>query len=143
MRFRNSKVIISLLLILIIIFYVIAYFDNRLEYKIFLAAGMTISLGLIIFSIFEYYEVNEKGIVHVKKLGFEKKEAVWSEINKIYVMPNKYFKAVVIQYGILYGNFIVINAGVKDYKKLIKIVIDKTKCNPQINVDNNVNELVK
>lgn len=143
MKFKNKVSSMILLLLLIIVNYSIAYSISKIEYKIFIILYTTCASIMYIFAIFEYYQVSEKGLTHVKKLGFQKKEVFWKDINEIFVQPNKYFKAVVIQYGMFNANYIVINAGVKDYKKLVKIVLDRTKDNPKTVVDSKIDELLK
>lgn len=144
MKFKNKASGMILILFVIIINYIIAYFVSEIEYKIFVILYTTWASIMYIFTIFEYYEVNEESLIHIKKLGFEKKEALWKDINSIYLYPNKYFiKAIRLRYGTLNEKEIVINTGVKNYKELIKIVLDKTKDNPQISVDIKVHELLK
>lgn len=137
MKYRNKTSLMIISPLLILLFGYIAYIDNRVMYKVFLLAGI-VSLSVIyIFAIFEYYMVEESKLIHVNRLGFQKKEVSWNEINSMYIFPKGYFKAVRISYGMLNEEEIVINAGVKNYKEL-----DKTKGNPKIVIDKKILELL-
>jgi len=131
------------LLALVVFGYCFIYLQESMEYKVYGIVSVVILSILYIFVVFEYYQINEESIVHVKKMGFERKEAFWKEINQIYVQPNDIFTAVEIRYGRISENSIVINAGVKNYKELVKIVLDKTKNNPKISVDIKIHKLLR
>lgn len=53
------------------------------------------------------------------------------------------FKVVRIRYGTLEENEIVINAEVKDYKKLIKIVLNKVDGIDNISIDRTIDEFIE
>lgn len=144
MIYKNKKIFMLSIIFTIVFLLYLPYKSNKIEYMLFGIIGFVWTSILYIFAVFEYYEVNEKSLIHAKKMGFEKNEALWKDINSIYLYPNGYFfKAVRLKYGTLNEKEIVINTGVKNYKELIKIVLDKTKDNPQISVDIRVHELLK
>lgn len=141
MKYKNKTSILILLFLLIASFGVIAYLDSRIEYKLFVVIVTFFSSIFYIFALFEYYKVDENKLIHVNKLGLQKKEVFWKDINSIYIYPDKYFKAIRISYGTL--NEIVINTGVKNYKELIKIILHKTKNNLNISIDKRVDDFIK
>ena len=143
MKYKNKTSILIILLLLIISFGTIAYLDNRIEYKLFLSVITIFSLILYMFAIFEYYTIDESKLVHANKLGFQNKEVNWKDIKSIYLYPAKYFRAIRVRYGLLNENEIVINTGVRDYKEIIKIILEKTKNNPNISIDQRVDDLIK
>lgn len=114
-----------------------------ISYKIFVMIGAIWSSILYIFSLFEYYKVTDDRIIFVSRLGMKKKEAYFTNIYKIYVYPDKLIKAVHIEYGTLGGNEIVVNSGIKDYKKLIRIIIERSEGSPNRLIDKRAFEIIK
>lgn len=114
-----------------------------ISYKIFVMIGAIWSSILYIFSLFEYYKVTDDRIIFVSRLGMKKKEAYFTNIYKIYVYPDKLIKAVRIEYGTLGGNEIVVNSGIKDYKKLIRIIIERSEGSPNRLIDKRAFEIIK
>jgi energy-coupling factor transporter transmembrane protein EcfT len=142
MMFRNKKIfMLSIILIFIFLLY-IPYKIGKVEYIIFGTIGFIISLIFYLFAVFEYFEVDEHKIVYVNPLRSLRKEALWSEVRRIYVYPTGVFKAVRIRYGTLEEE-IVINAGVKDYKKLIKVVLNKVEGNDNTSIDRMIYEIIE
>jgi len=143
MKYKNKTSILIILFLVIILFGVIAYLDNRIEYKIFIIIVTFFSTIFYILAIFEYYRIDENKLVHVINFGIQKKEVNWRDIKSIYIYPNKYFKSIRIRYGMLNENEIVINTAVKNYKELIKIILERTKDNPNISIDQRVDDFIK
>lgn len=143
MKFKNRISTMIVYLLAIILFIVVAYLDNRMEYKVFIIIVVTLSSILYIFAIFEYYLVDENKLIHSNTFNFKPKEVLWRDIKSIYVYPVKYFKTIRISYGMLNENEIVINTSVKNYKKLVEVILDKTKDNPNIEIDKKVLQLGK
>ncbi|ADL52036.1 PH domain-containing protein [Clostridium cellulovorans] len=147
MRFKNKGYLLILLFFAIIGMYSIAYFDNKIERKIFMWSGAIFATIMYIPAAFEYYEVTEEGLTYRNVFGYRNNTLLWKDIRKIEISTYQVakimnFKWVEIKGGINHGT-ININRGVKDYKKLIKIILEKTKDNPRVIVDSTIYDFIK
>ena len=143
MRFNNKKRVLILFFLVILIFAYIVYKDNRFDYKLLLGAGVIISIIFYLFAIFEYFQVEEDKLIYVNPLRSIRKEILWTEIVRIYVYSDNILKAIKIGYGTLTEKEITIDFVVKDYKKLIKMILDKVEGNEKVSIDVRINDFIK
>lgn len=144
MRFKNKKRFIPSIILIGLIFLYLPYKMQRLEYIMFGAISFIVCLIFYLFVIFEYFKVEEHKIVYVNPLRRIRKEIPWDEVIRIYVLnPKGVFKAARIGYGTFGGKEITINAGLKDYKKLIKMVLDKVEGSEKVSIDVRIDDFIK
>lgn len=141
MRFNNKTFIMIILLIGIMLIGAIVYLDKRIEYKVLMLVTFIAAIVTYVIAIFEYYEVKEDRLVHVNILTRKRKEVLWKDIYTIYMRPDGFFKAIRIRDDV--ASEIVINNGVKDYKDLVKIVLNETKNNSKLDVHFRVLEILE
>ncbi|WP_238907471.1 hypothetical protein [Clostridium sp. YIM B02506] len=144
MKFKNKKRFIPSIVLIGLIFLYLPYKMQKSEYIIFGAISFIVCLIFYLFAIFEYFKVEKDKIVYVNPLRRIRKEIPWNEVIRIYVLnPKGIFKAARIGYGIFGGKEITINAGLKDYKKLIKMVLDKVEGNEKVSIDVRIDDFIK
>ncbi|WP_238902303.1 MULTISPECIES: hypothetical protein [unclassified Clostridium] len=94
-------------------------------------------------AVFEYFQVEEDRLIYVNPLGMIRKEIPWTEIVRIYVYSDNVLKAVKIGYGTLTEREITIDFVTKDYKRLIKMVLDKVEGNEKVSIDIRIDDFIK
>ncbi|WP_326513768.1 hypothetical protein [Clostridium intestinale] len=144
MKFKNKRIFTIPFFMVILLFIYIIYLDSRLDYRLLLGVTVFTATIFYLFAMFEYFEVKEDKIVYANPLRRIRKEIPWDEVIRIYVLnPKGVFKAARIGYGTFGGKEITINAGLKDYKKLIKMVLDKVEVNEKVSIDVRIDDFIK
>lgn len=143
MRFKNKKRFLILMFLLILIFGYIAYKVKSFDNKLLLSVAVIVSGIFYLVAVFEYFEIQEDKIIYVNPLGRKRKEIPWTEILRIYVYSDNVLKAVKIGYGTLTEREITIDFVIKDYKKLIKMVLDKVDGNEKVSIDVRIDDFIK
>lgn len=144
MKFKNKKIFTIPFFMVILIFIYIIYLDSRLDYRLLLGVTVVTATIFYLFAMFEYFEIQEDKIVYANPLRQIRKEIPWDEVIRIYVLsPKGIFKAARIGYGTLTEKELTINAGLKDYKRLIKMVLDKVDGNEKISIDVRIDDFIK
>lgn len=140
MIFRNKKIYMISIIFLVFLFLYLPFRSHKIGNIIFGVAGFLWLFILYIFAIFEYYKVDDNKITHI--YGFKKDEVLWKDIKRVFILPNSLFKVIRIDYGMLSEKNMLINSGVKEYKELVKIIIDKAKENPNISIEKRLIEFL-
>lgn len=143
MKFRNRIIFVPSIILIFIFLLYIPYEIGKIEYIIFGGIGFTICAILYIFAIFEYFQVEENKLIYVNPLRMIRKEIPWNEIVRIYVYSDNVLKAVKIGYGTLTEKEITIDFVIKDYKKLIKMILDKVEGNEKVSIDIKIDDFIK
>ncbi len=129
--------------LLILIFWYIAYKVKRFDNKLLLGIAVIVSSIFYLVAVFEYFQVEEDRLIYVNPLGMIRKEIPWTEIVRIYVYSDNVLKAVKIGYGTLTEREITIDFVTKDYKRLIKMVLDKVEGNEKVSIDIRIDDFIK
>lgn len=143
MRFKNKKRFLILMFLLILIFRYIAYKVERFDNKLLLGIAVIASSIFYLVAVFEYFQIEEDRLIYVNPLGMIRKEIPWNEIVRIYVYSDNVLKAVKIGYGTLTEKEITIDFVIKDYKKLIKMILDKVEGNEKVSIDVKIDDFIK
>jgi hypothetical protein len=142
MVYKNKKLMMVVLLLGILTLLYFTFRFREIEYSLFGLIGVVWASILYILALFEYFLVEDTKITHVYRLGLKKDEVKWQNIKRVFIISDSYFKAIRIDYGEFIEKDMVINSGIKGYRELIKIILDKTKNNPDISVDKRLDDFL-
>jgi hypothetical protein len=135
MVYKNKKTMMIVLFIMIGILLWVTYKLKAIEYRVFGTIGVIWASIQYVFTLFEYYKIDNNHITHVYRLGLKQDEVHWKDITRVYIVSERFFKAVKIDYGTFSGSSMVINSGIRGYKELVKTILVRTKDNRNISLD--------